>query len=203
MRYQLIPLTFLLLFRAFGCEQHPLTDYRPLDQAGMFSSNVEELKKLNTSDQEVTQLVKLKQAGIGDDACVTLISDAHQHHHLFTSADSAINLVQAGYGESVVLEIAKTDQLDVISGDAVMLRLVGLSDASVNVILHRRMKGEPTMSSAEIGRLKNTGLTEKQIMERINAGMTDAQADKEASAREAVRNHSNTGFVRNTGRRTR
>jgi len=103
----------------------------------------------------------------------------------------------------VVLEIAKTDQLDVISGDAVMLRLVGLSDASVNVILRRRMRGAPTMSSAEIGRLKNTGLTEKQIMERINGGMTDAQADKEASAREAVRNHSNTGFVRNTGRRTR
>jgi hypothetical protein len=203
MRYKLIPLTFLLLFRAFGCEQHPLTDYRPLDQAGMFSSNVEELKKLNTSDQEVAQLVKLKQAGIGDDACVTLISDAHQHHHLFISGDSAINLVQAGYGESVVLEIAKTDQLDVISGDAVMLRLVGLSDSSVNVILRRRMKGQPTMSSAEIGRLKNTGLTEKQIMERINGGMTDAQADKEASAREAVRNHSHTGFVRNTGRRTR
>jgi hypothetical protein len=203
MRYQLIPLAVLLFFRAFGCEQHPLTDYRPLDQAGMFSSNVEELKKLNTSDQEVAQLVKLKQAGIGDDACVVLIRDAHDHHHLFSSADSAVNLAQAGYGEPLLLEIAKTDQLDVISGDAVMLRLVGLSDSAVNVILHRRMKGLPTLSSAEIGRLKNTGLTEKQIMERINGGMTDAQADKEASAREAVRNHSNTGFVRNPGRRSR
>lgn len=203
MRYKLIPLTFFLLFHAFGCDQHPLTDYRPLDQAGMFSSNVEELKKLNTSDQEVAQLVKLKQAGIGDDTCVTLISDAHQHHHLFSNADSAINLAQAGYGESVILEIAKTDQLDAISGDAVMLRLVGLSNSAVDVILHRRMKGLPTLSSAEIGRLKNTGLTEKQIMERINSGMTDAQADKEAAAREAARNHSNTGFVRVTGRHAR
>ena len=203
MRYKLLPFMFLLWFRAFGCDQHPLTDYRPLDQAGMFSSNVEELKKLNTSDQEVTQLVKLKQAGIADDTCVTLISDAHQHHHLFSNADSAINLAQAGYGEPVILEIAKTDQLDSISGDAVMLRLVGLSNSAVDVILHRRMKGLPTMSSAEIGRLKNTGLTEKQIMERINGGMTDAQADKEASAREATRNHSNTGFVRSTGRHSR
>jgi len=201
MRYKLIPLTFFLLFRAFGCDQHPLTDYRPLDQAGMFSSNVEELKKLNTSDQEVAQLVKLKKAGIGDDACVTLISEAHQRHHLFTSADSVVNLAQAGYAESVILEIAKTDQLDTISGDAVMLRLVGLSNSAVDVILHRHMKGLPTLSSAEIGRLKNTGLTEKQIMERINSGMTDAQADKEAAAREAVRNHSNTGFVHSSGRR--
>ena len=203
MRYKLIPLTFLLLFRAFGCDEHPLTDYRPLDKAGMFSSNVEELKQLNTSDQEVAQLVRMKQAGIGDDACVTMITIAHQHHHLFSSGDSAVNLVQAGYAEPVILEIVKNDQLDAISGDAVMLRLVGLSDSAVNVILHRRMKGLPTLSSAEIGRLKNTGITEKQMMERINGGMTDAQADREASAREAVRNHSNTGFVRNTGRHSR
>ena len=84
-----------------------------------------------------------------------------------------------------------------------MLRLVGLSDASVDTILHRRLKGLTTMSSAEIGRLKNTGLTEKQIMEQVNAGMTDAQADKEAALREAARNHSNTGFVRTHGRRSR
>jgi hypothetical protein len=51
--------------------------------------------------------------------------------------------------------------------------------------------------------LKNTGLTEKQIMERINQGMTDAEADKEAAYREATRNHANTGFVRQHGRRSR
>jgi len=200
MRYKLIPIAALLLLRSFGCEKNLLTDYRPLDQAGMFSSNVEELKKLNTSNPEVAQLVKLKQAGIGDDTCVALVADAHQHRHLFSNADSAVNLARAGYGEPLILEIAKSDQLDSISGDAVMLRLVGLSDSAVNVILHRRMKGQPTLSSAEIGRLKNTGLTEKQIMERINGGMSDAQADKEASAREVVRNHSNTGFVRNPRR---
>src|SRR5882762_5205567 len=98
---------------------------------------------------------------------------------------------------------ASGDQLDIISGDAVMLRLVGLSDSAVDLILHRRLKGQPTMSSAEIGRLKNTGLTEKQILERIHQGMTDAQADKEAAFREATRNHANTGFVRTHGRRSR
>jgi hypothetical protein len=101
----------------------------------------------------------------------------------------------------VILEIAKVDQLDIISGDAVMLKLVGLSASAVDYILHRRLKGQRTMSSAEIGRLKNTGLTEKQILERINNGMTDAQADKEAALREATRNHSGTGFKRVRGRR--
>ena len=117
------------------------------------------------------------------------------------SADAAVNLSHAGYPESVILEIANIDQLDIVSGDAVLLRLVGLSDHAVDMILHRRLRGQPTMGSAEIGRLKNTGLTEKQIMERINGGMTDAQADKEATVREAVRNHSGTGFVRLHGRR--
>jgi hypothetical protein len=203
MRYKLMLLGAFVLFRTGGCHQHPLTDYRPLDQAGMWSSNVEQLKTLNTSDMEVAQLVKLKQSGISDEACVTLVTGAHQRQRLFSSADSAINLVRAGYPESVILEIAKADQLDSISGDAVMLRLVGLSDSAVNLILHRRLKGQPTMSSAEIGRLKNTGLTEKQILERINSGMTDAQADKEAALREATRNHANTGFVRAHSRRSR
>lgn len=201
MRYKLMLLGVFVLFRVSGCDKHLLTDYRPLDQAGMYSSSVEQLKTLNTADVEVSQLVRLKQAGISDDTCLTLVSNAHQHQHQFANADSAVNLAHAGYSEPVILEIAKVDQLDIISGDAVMLRLVGLSDSGVDLILHRRLKGQRTMSSAEIGRLKNTGLTEKQILERINAGMTDAQADKEAAYREATRNHANTGFVRTHGRR--
>lgn len=201
MRYKPVLLGVLVLLRTSGCDRHPLTDYRPLDRAGMFSSNVEQLKALNTSDAEVAQLVKLKQAGISDDACVTLVSEAHRRLHAFASADSAVNLSRAGYPQSVILEIAKIDQLDIISGDAVMLRLVGLSDSAVDMILHRHLRGQPTMSAAEIGRLKNTGLTEKQIIERINQGMTDAQADREAAVREATRNHSGTGFRRVHGRR--
>ena len=201
MRHKLM-LLGLCLLSVCGCKQHPLTDYRPLDQAGMWSSNVEELKTLNTSDAEVAQLVRLKQGGLSDDSCVALITNAHRHQHLFASADSAVNLARAGYTEPVILEIAKIDQLDIISGDAVMLRLIGLSDGVVDTILQRRLQGLPTLGSAEIGRLKNTGLTERQILERVNQGMTDAQADKEASAREAARNHSNTGFVRLRGRRS-
>src|SRR6266568_3971530 len=78
MRYRWMLLGVFVLLRTSGCQQHLFTDYRPLDQAGMWSSNVEELKKLNTSDTEVAQLVKAKQAGLSDDACVTLVNDAHQ-----------------------------------------------------------------------------------------------------------------------------
>lgn len=188
---------------AQGCHQHPLTDYRPLDKAGMWSSAIEQLKGLNVSDGEVAQLVKLKQAGVTDDTCVALVQAAHDKKHPFSSADSALNLFGARYTESQVLEFARADQVDSISGDAVMLRLIGLSDATVQTLLRRRLQGLPMLGSDQIARLKNTGLTEKQILDRIEQGMTDEQANREVTVREAVRNHSNTGFVRVQGRKPR
>lgn len=186
-----------------GCHSHPLTDYRPLDKVGMGSSYLEELKALNTSDAEVAQVVKLKQGRVNDDTSVALVSSAHSHQHLFESADGVTNLTGAGYTELQVMEIASADKIDLISGDAVMLRLIRLSDATVQLILDRRLQGQPVLSSAEIAKLKNTGLTEKQIVERINQGMTDAEADHEIYVRETLRNHSNLGFVHTGGGRRR
>ena len=190
-------------FLMAGCHQHPLTDYRPLDQAGMWSSGLEDLKKLDTSDSEVAQLVKVKQARLSDDACVALVAAAHERKHPFVSGDSTANLAAAGYTEDQILEIAKADQLDAISGDAVALRLIGLSDGFVQFVLKRRLQKIPTLDTPQIARLKNTGLNEAQIMEKIKAGMTDAQADREVAVREANRNHAGTGFVRVHGRKPR
>jgi hypothetical protein len=180
---------------AVGCHQHPLMDYRPLDQAGMNSSVIDRMKTLNISDSELQQLVRLKSSGVSDDTCVTLISTAHDQKHSFNSADSVANLLNARYTESDVITYAQANKLDTISGDAVMLRLIGLSDATVNAILRRELQGLPTISSAAIGRLKNTGLNEKQILELISQGITEQQAENEATAREAARNHAHTDFV--------
>jgi len=202
MRRPALLLGVCVLFAA-GCHQHPLTDYRPLDQAGMWSSDVEQLKGLNISEQEIAQVVKLKNAGISDDTCVELVSSAHVRKNLFTSADSAVNLAGAGFTEPQILEIARAGQLDAISVDAVTLKLIGLSDSSVQLILHMHLTGKPVMASANISELKNTGLTERQILERIKAGMTDQQAEKEIEARERARDHANTSFVRVRGRKPR
>jgi hypothetical protein len=73
----------------------------------------------------------------------------------------------------------------------------------VQTLLQRHLQNQPTLSSGEIARLKNTGLTEGQVLDRINQGMTDEQAEKEVVARETARNHSGTGFVRVRGRKPR
>jgi hypothetical protein len=200
-RTRYVPLFLLSAAILAGCKSHPLADYRPLDKAGMWSSTMEDLKKLNVSDVEIGQLVALKNAGVSDDMCLSLVQVAHDHQHPFASAASAASLNRAGFSDEQILDIARNDQLDTLSGDAVMLRLIRLSDPTVQLILERRMKKLTTLSSAQIGRLKNTGLSEKEIVSRIQSGMTDTQADAEAAAREHARAHSGTGFVRVRGRR--
>lgn len=186
-----------------GCGQHPLTDYRSLVNAGMSSASVERLKKLDTSDAETQQLAGAKRSGLSDEACVALVAAAHEHHRVFGDAEAAGNMAGAGFDERQILELARADKLDSVSGDAVTLKLIGLSDGTVQTLVRRHLQDQPTLSSAEIARLKNTGLTEAQIVERINAGMTDEQAEREVSARETARNHYGTGFVRIRGRRPR
>src|SRR5258708_78253 len=116
---------------AGGCHQHLLTDYRPLDQSGMWSSGLEQLKKLNTSDFEVAQLVKVKQARVSDDTCVALVAAAHERKHPFASGDSTANLANAAYSEAQILQIARTDHPDAITGHSPPLRLTPLSTRSV------------------------------------------------------------------------
>jgi len=167
----------------------------------MSSASIEHLKKLDTSDAETLQLVSAKQSGITDETCVALVSNAHDRRRSFASAEAVNSLAGAGFAESQILQIARVDKLDTMSTDAVTLRLIGLSDSTVQTLLQRYIQDQATLSSGEIARLKNVGLTEKDILERINHGMTDEQAEKEVQERETARNHYGTGFVHVRGRR--
>lgn len=200
MRRSLTLICVGLLFLA-GCRKQAKTDYSSLDQSGMWSSSLEELKKYNVSDAEIAQLTKLKQAGASDDLCLALLKASRDHHHEFTSAESAINLSRAGYSDAQILEMAQSDQIDILSGEAVTLKLIGISNPTIQAIMHRRISGLPTLTSEQIGRLKNTAMSEKQILDVINQGLSDKQAEAFIAQREAVRNHSNTGFVRVHGRK--
>jgi hypothetical protein len=179
-----------------GCEKKPTTNYLPLENSGLSSSTVDQLKKLNVTAVEIPQIITIKGLGLSDDACLAMVKDARSHGHVFSSGDSASNLVSAGYSEQDILSMAQSDQIDSISTEAITLKLIGLSATTVQTLVSRHLQGQPTLSSEEIGRLKNTGLSERQILEYINAGMTDEQAEKEVAARVAKRNHANTDFVR-------
>ena len=186
-----------------GCKAKPKIDYTGLDQSGMWSTNLAQVKKMNVSPAEVGELTKLKQAGAGDDLCISLLKAARDHNHEFSSGDSVISLSSAGYTDAQILEMARADKIDTLSSDAVMLKLIGLSNPTVQIVIQRREQGSPTLTSAQIGRLKNIGESEKKILEVIYQGMTNQQAETYVARLEAARNHSHTEFVRNRGRRAR
>jgi alkylhydroperoxidase family enzyme len=167
----------------------------------MWSTSLDELKKLKASDLEISQLTKLKRAGASDDLCLSLLKAARAHHHEFSNGDAAVDLSRAGYSDAEILEMAQSDEIDVLSVEAVTLKLVGLTNPTIQTIMHRRIQGLPTLTSEQIGRLKNTGMSEKQILEFINQGLSQQQAELLIAQREAVRNHAHTGFVRVQGRK--
>jgi hypothetical protein len=167
----------------------------------MWSSSLDELKQLKPSDLEIAQLTKLKHAGASDDLCLALVRAARAHQHGFSNADGAIDLSRAGYSDPEILEMAQADQIELLSGEAVTLKLIGLTNPTIQAIIHRRINGLPTLTGEQIGRLKNTGMSEKQILEVVNQGYPEQKAEAFIAQREAVRNHANTGFVRVRGRR--
>jgi hypothetical protein len=201
MRKSLLLLALFALLA--GCEKKPEVDYTPLDQAGMWISSLRQVKNLKVSNAEVAQLTSLKRAGAGDDLCLALLKAARDNHHPFTSGDSAVTLSRAGYSDAQILEMAEADKLDMLSADAVMLKLLGLSEASVQYIMHRRTQGLPSLTSAQIGRLKNVGMSEQKILDIVNQGWPEAQAEEFITKQEASRNHSHTDFVRVRGRKPR
>jgi len=186
-----------------GCEKKPEIDYSRLDQAGMWSSSMKQIKKMKVSNPEIAQLANLKRAGAGDDLCLALLKAARDNHHEFTSGDSAVTLSRAGYPDAQILEMAQADKLDTLSADAVTLKLLGLSEGGVQFIMHRRTQGLPTLTSEQIGRLKNVGMSEQKILGIVSQGLPDAQAEALIAKLEASRNHAHTDFVRVRGRRPR
>ena len=202
MRKSLVLLS-LVGFALAGCKAKPKIDYTALDQSGMWSTNLAQIKQMNVSSAEVGELTRLKRAGASDQLCLSLLKAARDHKHEFTSSDSVISLSSSGYSDAQILEMAQADKLDALSSDAVMLKLIGLSNSTVQIVIQRRELGLPTLTSAQIGRLKNTGESEKKILEVINQGLSDQQAETYIARLESTRNHSHTEFVRNRGRRPR
>ncbi len=186
-----------------GCKAKPKIDYTALDESGMWSTNLAQVKKMNVSPAEVGELTKLKLAGASDDMCLYLLKTARGHNHEFTSGDSVISLSSAGYTDAQIMEMAQADKIDALSSDAVMLKLIGLSNSTVQVVIQRREQSLPTLTSAQIGRLKNVGESEKKILDLIYQGLSDKQAEAYVARMESARNHSHTEFVRNRGRRAR
>lgn len=150
----------------------------------MWLDSVPQLKSLNVSNAEITELNKAHDAGLSDPSTVVLIQLARERKQPFADGQSIADLLNAGSSEATVLELARLNQLGVWAGEARAMRLVGLSDKIILTVARRRSQNQPVLSGEKLGELKNTGVSDAMILEMVQRGDTDATADKFIAQRE-------------------
>jgi hypothetical protein len=176
-----------------ACKRADQTNTQALDDAGMWSNSVSELRSLNVSNIEISELAKARQAGLSDPSCVELIRLARSRKQLFSSGQPIADLLFAGSSEQTVLELAHLDQLGLWAGQAQALRLVGLSDKVILAVAQRRSQGLPVLSGEKLGKLKNAGASDAAIVDMVQKGVSEEQASNYIAQRErAAGGH---GFV--------
>src|SRR3979490_1301824 len=78
-------LSLILLFSLTACKHgEQQTNSQALDEAGMWSNSVSELRILNVSNAEIGELTKARQGGLSDPACVHLVKLRPRQSHPFT-----------------------------------------------------------------------------------------------------------------------
>jgi hypothetical protein len=167
-----------------SCKPAQKPDTEQADQMAMWLDSVPQLKTLNISNAEVTELNKAHEAGLTDPSSVVLIQLARDRKTPFADGESVADLLNAGSSEATVLELARLNQLGPWAGEARVMRLAGLSDKIILAVAHRRSKGLTVLSGQKLGELKNTGVSDAMIMEMIQKGDSDATATKFIAERE-------------------
>jgi len=184
-----------------GCKRFHRADTRPLDQAGMWFGSIEELRKLDVSDAEVTELAKARQAGVSDVACIELVRIVRGRKQAFSSGDVIAGLRRVGVSEPTILELARLDQLGLWAGEAQAMRLTGLSDQILLAVARRRVASQPVPTGPALAKLKDAGMGEAEMLDLINRGITDEQIQQWLDTRR--RQAASSGFVRYHRRRRR
>jgi hypothetical protein len=192
---RLLPGLLLILLLPLAACKHgqQQSNTQALDEAGMWSNSIDELRTLNVSNAEIGELTKARQGGLSDPSCVELIKLARGRQQPFTGGQRIADLLAAGSSEQTVLELASLNQLGLWTGEAQALRLAGLSDKVILAVARRRSQGLPVLSGERIGELKNSGASEGVILDFIQKGLSDERASEYVAQREHV--SGGTGWV--------
>ena len=176
-----------------ACQSAPKADNDQAIQMAMWLDSVPDLKGLNVSNAEITQLSSAHQAGLSDPSAVALIKHARGRQKPFAEGEFVAQLLSAGMSEQSVLQLDQMNQLSTFAGQALALRLAGFSDKLILAVAQRRARGLPVLSGEKLGELKNAGASDATILEMIQNGTSEKAASEYIAARErAAGGH---GFV--------
>jgi hypothetical protein len=160
-----------------GCSKVRYVDMQPLEQAGMRYETTKQLRELNVTEEEVAELLLVKQVRLSDAACVELVQRARFRQQPFTDGDEISSLLGAGLKEAVVMELVRLNQLGLLAEEYKLMHQALMSDTLILTLARRRAEGLPTVSGGALARLKNAGISEGALVELARRGITDAEAD--------------------------
>jgi hypothetical protein len=162
--------TLLAVVSLAACDGLRLLDTKPLDRAGMSYDSIEEMKALHISQAEVSEIARVRNAGLSDVDCVTILRMFHQRNEPFAAGYVIAGLYQSGMAEGTVLGLANMDQLGLGAGDLQAIHLTGLPDELVMNIARDRAAGKSTLSGAALGTMKNLRMDNATLLELVRRG---------------------------------
>ena len=185
-RPRLLPGLLLVLLLPLAACKHAeqQSDTQALDEAGMWSNSVSELRTLNVSNAEISELSQARRGGLSDASCIELIKLARSRQQPFSGGQPIADLLAAGSSEETVVELARLDQLGLWAGEAQALRLAGLSDKVILAVAERRSRSLAVLSGGNLAELKNSGASETVILDFIHKGLSDERASEYVAQRE-------------------
>jgi hypothetical protein len=172
----------VLLFQ-LACDSLKPLDTKPLDNAGIGYGAIKELKARHITAAEVGEIAKVRQSGLSDEDCVTLLQIFHGRDEAFTAGDAIASLHQSGLSEGTVLALAGMDQVGVGYGELQAMHLAGLSDAIVLEVARHHAAGRPALSGASLGTLRNLRMDNGTLLELVRRGIPDSEAAEIIAAR--------------------
>jgi hypothetical protein len=172
----------VLLFQ-MACESLKPLDTKPLDNAGIGYGAIKELKRQRITAAEISEIVKVRQSGLSDEDCVTLLQIFHGRNEKFTAGDTIASLHQSGMSEGTVLALAGMDQVGLGYGELQAMHLAGLSDAIVLEVARHHAAGSPALSGASLGTLRNLRMDNSTLLELVRRGIPDSEAAEIIAAR--------------------
>jgi hypothetical protein len=181
-------LIFAFLLLQSACESLTPLDTKPLDGAGMHYSSIQELKALHITAAEVAEIAKVRQSGLSDADCISLLQIFHGRAESFTAGDAVASLHQSGVSEASILALAGMDQLGLGYGELQAMHLAGLSDAIVLEVARHHASRTPALSGASLGTLRNLRMDNATLLELVRRGIPDSQASEII----ALRRHGST-----------
>jgi hypothetical protein len=187
------------LLLSAGCIKVHQANMTQLDAVGMHPESLDQLQKYHVNDEEVRQILIVGRAGLTEQASVELVGIARSRQRVFGEGDAIANLLGAGMNENSVMQLVRLDQLTLFAGEAAAMRLAGLSDDVILEVARQRSKGETVLAGSRLAELRDSGLSNTQLVAAVDRGITDKQADDIIARHNyAVGGHR---FVRQQGRR--